>query len=111
MNLSEFILECPSCGEEDPLLHEGYCEDCWADRQGAPDFHNSQYDYWNSLTDKEKEDIDSFLAFAGSSRGSESIVLAAAAGRAIKASNENLITKDSLADKFKALIKKAFKDE
>lgn len=56
MNPSEFILECSSCGEEDPCYHEGYCEDCWAERQGALDLHNAQYDYWEGLSDKERED-------------------------------------------------------
>ena len=56
MEISEFILECPQCGEEVTDFWEGYCEDCFADRQGAIDLHNTQYDYWQVLSDKERED-------------------------------------------------------
>ncbi len=49
-------LICPCCGEEVKCLVEGACALCHYDRQEELDLHNQQYDYWNSLTDKQKED-------------------------------------------------------
>ena len=52
------FMSCPQCGEFDMIedFHEGVCIDCYKANQGALDLHNAQYDYWQGLSDKERED-------------------------------------------------------
>jgi len=46
---------CPQCGCESNEIHEGYCADCCKDNQRSLDDHNFQFDYWNSLSDRQKQ--------------------------------------------------------
>lgn len=48
---------CTQCGELAIELHEGYCEDCCNKNQTALDAHNSQYDYWNNASEKERDEM------------------------------------------------------
>lgn len=48
-------LFCPDCGEQVEQLFEGYCNECHNERQAALDEHNARFDWWNSLTDAEKD--------------------------------------------------------
>jgi len=36
-------------------LHEGYCEDCLNQRQAELNEFNARYDWWNKLSDKERD--------------------------------------------------------
>ena len=51
------MLNCPQCGHETPedQFQEGYCIHCYADNQRALDEHNAQYDWWNSLSDYDRQ--------------------------------------------------------
>jgi len=46
---------CPQCGEDTERLHEGYCEDCFNERQSELLLHNARFDWWESLSDKERD--------------------------------------------------------
>ena len=50
------MFTCPQCGEDTPELHEGYCRECCDDNQSRLDQHNAQYDEWERLTDKQRDD-------------------------------------------------------
>ena len=47
---------CPQCGLETTAPVEGVCGFCWAENQRALDEHNTQFDWWKSLTDQQRED-------------------------------------------------------
>ncbi len=47
---------CPQCGDDTKTLNEGYCEDCRARNQQALDDHNAKFDWWNSLSDQERNE-------------------------------------------------------
>jgi len=49
------MLYCPQCGEDTERLHEGYCEDCFNERQSELLLHNARFDWWESLSDKERD--------------------------------------------------------
>ena len=55
MNKSKQIYHCPSCGHRVTQLTEGYCFECFTERQNALYLHNAEYEIWNSLTNAEKE--------------------------------------------------------
>ena len=46
--------DCPQCGEPTEVLHEGYCGECYQERQRALDLHNAEQDRWNKLSDAER---------------------------------------------------------
>lgn len=46
---------CPACGEPAERLFEGYCKECYDQRQMELDKFNAREDWWNSLTDAEKD--------------------------------------------------------
>lgn len=46
---------CPCCGEDTETLYEGYCEICRKQRQDELDLHNATYDWWQGLSDRERE--------------------------------------------------------
>ena len=48
---------CPQCGCETEELFEGYCKDCLRQRQSELDEFNCKFDWWNRLTEKEKDNI------------------------------------------------------
>lgn len=49
------VFNCPQCGQETETLHEGYCEECRDQRQRELNEHNASIDFWDSLSDKEKD--------------------------------------------------------
>jgi len=49
------MFDCPQCGEETETLHEGYCKECCEYNQKVLNDFNFRYDFWNSLTDNEKD--------------------------------------------------------
>jgi hypothetical protein len=50
------IYDFPQCGEETETLDEGYCPECCYQRQKELDEHNARYTWWNSLTDRQRND-------------------------------------------------------
>ena len=48
-------IPCPSCGFCALEFVEGYCADCWIDRQNALDLHNAAYDRWQRMPDVERD--------------------------------------------------------
>ena len=46
---------CPQCGNETQELYEGYCEDCRNQNQSELNEHNAQFDFWEGLTDAERD--------------------------------------------------------
>ena len=48
-------LYCPDCGEPVDRLVEGYCQECHDERQSELDEFNAQLDWWDGLTDPEKD--------------------------------------------------------
>ena len=54
MNTPIPVDDCPQCGEPSDEFREGVCAPCCEENQAALDDHNSQYDYWNSLTDAQR---------------------------------------------------------
>lgn len=54
---NEIELYCPQCGESVDKLHEGYCEACCNVNQTALDRHNAEFDYWNKMDNKRREEI------------------------------------------------------
>lgn len=50
------MIICPECGDEVESLIDGACSLCTFDKQEELDSHNSRYDYWQGLSDKERED-------------------------------------------------------
>lgn len=49
------MLYCPACSEEAKELIEGYCDLCWNSQQQELDLHNARHDWWNSLSDAERD--------------------------------------------------------
>lgn len=49
------MLTCCQCGDYTDTLEEGYCPSCCQHNQETLDKHNSVFDHWNKLTDKEKD--------------------------------------------------------
>ena len=49
------MYDCPQCGNETEILHEGYCEECKNERQTALNEHNARFDFWEKCTDDEKD--------------------------------------------------------
>ena len=49
---------CDGCGfdEEENTFIEGWCKDCYNERQQELDLHNAQFDHWESLSDNERKD-------------------------------------------------------
>jgi hypothetical protein len=47
---------CPQCGCDTDGLTEGVCVDCFSANQLALDLHNAEYDHWNSLTERQKDE-------------------------------------------------------
>jgi hypothetical protein len=47
---------CPQCGEETEQLYEGYCKDCCDENQNNLDCFNARHDWWNSLTQQQKDE-------------------------------------------------------
>lgn len=45
---------CSQYGYDTEILHEGYCEDCFKERQRELDIHNIQFYAWQGMTDKER---------------------------------------------------------
>lgn len=50
-----FLYDCPKCGFPTETLHEGYCEECCNENQRDLDEHNARFDWWESLSDQERE--------------------------------------------------------
>lgn len=46
---------CPQCEGDTEQLHEGYCQSCRDENQNNLDRHNFEFDYWETLTDKERD--------------------------------------------------------
>lgn len=46
---------CPQCGEQVERLNEGYCDICHDERQSALNMHNASFDFWEKLTDAERD--------------------------------------------------------
>ena len=46
---------CPACGEDTDDMREGFCPDCRRERQGRLDEHNARFDWWESLTEAERD--------------------------------------------------------
>lgn len=49
-------MPCPTCGFDTPTFIDGDCPECAAAKHQALLQHNAQYDYWQGLSDKERED-------------------------------------------------------
>jgi len=49
-------VECPQCGSDVMELREGVCMDCCKENQRRLDEHNRQFDRWESLSDKQRDD-------------------------------------------------------
>lgn len=49
------MFDCPQCGYETETLNEGCCEVCREQNQRALDLHNAQFDWWQSLTDEQRD--------------------------------------------------------
>jgi hypothetical protein len=49
------MFDCPQCGETAEQLPEGVCPDCLGDNQTRLDQHNAQFDWWESLSDAERD--------------------------------------------------------
>jgi len=47
---------CPQCGEDTETLDEGYCEPCRVDNQQRLDKHNFEFDQWQKMNDKERDE-------------------------------------------------------
>jgi hypothetical protein len=49
---------CDGCGHEAPVdsFQEGWCGDCYRERQRALDEHNARYDQWSAMTDNQRWD-------------------------------------------------------
>ena len=48
-------LNCPKCGNETEVLHDGYCEDCSIEGQRNLNDHIARHDAWGKLSDQEKD--------------------------------------------------------
>ncbi len=48
------VMTCTSCGEDATEFREGYCVDCFWDRQSRLDEHNARCDWWGRLSDQER---------------------------------------------------------
>ena len=53
--MAKKAVDCSQCGEVSLKFREGVCIECFEDNQFALDSHNEQYDWWESLTDEERE--------------------------------------------------------
>ncbi len=49
-------LYCPQCGNDTDALPEGVCPECLQANQTALDLHLTEYDRWDRMTDKQRED-------------------------------------------------------
>lgn len=49
------MYNCSQCGEGTESLHEGYCKDCCEQNQKELNEFNFGYNFWNNLTDNEKD--------------------------------------------------------
>ncbi len=47
---------CKQCGYETVDFYEGYCKECCEQNQQELDDHNFQYDRWQKLSDKKRDD-------------------------------------------------------
>ena len=47
---------CPQCGEDTETLDEGYCPECSQNNRDTLALHHAQYDRWNRMTDKQRDD-------------------------------------------------------
>jgi hypothetical protein len=56
MSVQEPTFRCPQCGDPTERLFEGYCEPCCTANQAALDEHNARFDWWESLTDRQRGD-------------------------------------------------------
>lgn len=52
---NETTIDCPQCGEPTEQFVEGFCVGCHRERQDRLDEHNARFDWWNSLTDTERD--------------------------------------------------------
>lgn len=48
--------DCPQCGSLEANFLEGICVDCWKENQVRLDAHNFNFDRWENLTDKQRDD-------------------------------------------------------
>lgn len=48
-------LDCPNCGEPTKQFVEGFCAECHHERQDRLYEHNARFDWWNGLSDAERE--------------------------------------------------------
>ena len=56
-NKDEQVLYCCNqCGHDATQFQEGVCMDCCKENQRRLDEHNEQFDRWQSLTDKQRDD-------------------------------------------------------
>lgn len=48
---------CPQCGHDTPEddFCEGVCPDCWQENQDALDAWDAGFDWWESLSDRERD--------------------------------------------------------
>lgn len=56
MSDKQEVYDCPQCGNEATEFQEGVCMDCCKHNQRRLDEHNAQFDRWESLTDKQRQD-------------------------------------------------------
>lgn len=47
---------CPQCAVETETLDQGYCPECYEQRQDELNLHNARFDWWESLSDAERKD-------------------------------------------------------
>lgn len=50
------VLYCPQCGGPTEELHEGYCEECCQQNQMELDYFNTEYEYWNRMSNVQREE-------------------------------------------------------
>jgi len=46
---------CPSCDYDCERLVDGYCEECHNERQSSLNQHNASYDFWQGLSDSQRD--------------------------------------------------------
>jgi predicted amidophosphoribosyltransferase len=49
------LLYCTSCGYDVDELIQGYCEECAKERQRELNEFNHRFEWWESLSDEERE--------------------------------------------------------
>ena len=49
------MFDCPQCGEETEEFYEGYCKSCCGENQRILDEHNTNYYWWQKLTNNERD--------------------------------------------------------